>query len=106
MICSWAAERCSVLLHLTDGTSGDPVDIKPSMVSWKNTAFVDKPRVTVLNKVDTLDAEERKFMPMNQGRNRRRCDVDGGCHGEWHGRSVARVESHTAGRTRLLQECR
>ncbi|MCF2903896.1 GTPase ObgE [Octadecabacter sp. CECT 8868] len=58
-------ERCSVLLHLIDGTSGDPVgDYKTIISELENYGghLADKPRVTVLNKVDTLDAEERQFI--------------------------------------------
>jgi GTP-binding protein len=58
-------ERCSVLLHLIDGTSGDPVgDYKTIIGELEKYGghLVDKPRVTVLNKVDTLDDEERKFI--------------------------------------------
>jgi GTP-binding protein len=58
-------ERCSVLLHLIDGTSGDPVgDYKTIIGELEKYGghLVDKPRVTVLNKVDTLDAEEQKFI--------------------------------------------
>ncbi|MBU2993355.1 GTPase ObgE [Octadecabacter sp. 1_MG-2023] len=58
-------ERCSVLLHLLDGTSGDPVgDYKTIIGELENYGghLADKPRVTVLNKVDTLDAEERQFI--------------------------------------------
>ncbi len=58
-------ERCSVLLHLIDGTSGDPSgDLKTIIAELEayGGALADKPRVTVLNKVDTLDAEERAFI--------------------------------------------
>ncbi|MCF2870767.1 GTPase ObgE [Octadecabacter sp. G9-8] len=58
-------ERCSVLLHLIDGTSGDPVGDYKTIIGELEAyggALADKPRVTVLNKVDTLDAEERKFI--------------------------------------------
>ncbi|MGJ8612465.1 MAG: GTPase ObgE, partial [Octadecabacter sp.] len=58
-------ERCSVLLHLIDGTSGDPVgDYKTIINELEQYGghLADKPRVTVLNKVDTLDPEERKFI--------------------------------------------
>ncbi|WP_375281329.1 GTPase ObgE [Pseudooctadecabacter sp.] len=58
-------ERCSVLLHLIDGTSGDPVgDYKTIIGELENYdgPLADKPRVTVLNKVDTLDDEERQFI--------------------------------------------
>ncbi|WP_108484101.1 GTPase ObgE [Oceaniglobus ichthyenteri] len=55
-------ERCSVLLHLVDGTSEDVAD------DWKiiideleayGGALADKPRITALNKIDALDDEER-----------------------------------------------
>lgn len=58
-------ERCSVLLHLIDGTSGDPVgDYKTIIGELEKYGghLADKPRVTVLNKIDTLDAEERVFL--------------------------------------------
>jgi len=58
-------ERCSVLLHLLDGTSGDPVsDYKTIITELEKYGghLADKPRVTVLNKIDTLDAEERAFI--------------------------------------------
>ena len=58
-------ERCSVLLHLIDGTSGDPVgDYKTIIGELEKYGghLADKPRVTVLNKIDTLDAEERQFL--------------------------------------------
>jgi len=58
-------ERCSVLLHLIDGTSGDPVgDYKTIIGELENYdgPLAEKPRVTVLNKVDTLDDEERQFI--------------------------------------------
>ncbi len=58
-------ERCSVLLHLIDGTSGDPVGDYRTIIG-ELEAYAEelaaKPRVTVLNKVDTLDAEERAFI--------------------------------------------
>ena len=58
-------ERCAVLLHLIDGTSGDPVgDYKTIITELEKYGghLADKPRVTVLNKIDTLDEEERKFI--------------------------------------------
>ncbi len=58
-------ERCSVLLHLIDGTSGDPVGDYKTIIGELEAYggnLADKPRVTVLNKVDTLDAEERQFI--------------------------------------------
>ncbi len=58
-------ERCSVLLHLLDGTSGDPVGDHKTIITELEAYggnLADKPRVTVLNKVDTLDEEERIFI--------------------------------------------
>jgi len=57
-------ERCSVLLHLVDGTSGDPMhDYKAIIKEIGNYGVIsDKPRVTVLNKIDALDEEERAFL--------------------------------------------
>ena len=58
-------ERCSVLLHLIDGTSGDPVGdartILGELASYSEE-LAAKPRVTVLNKIDAMDAEERAFL--------------------------------------------
>ncbi len=58
-------ERCAVLLHLIDGTSGDPVGDYTTIIAELEAyggALADKPRVTVLNKVDALDDEERSFI--------------------------------------------
>jgi len=58
-------ERCSVLLHLIDGTSGDPVGDYKTIIKELEAYgghLADKPRVTVLNKIDTLDEEERAFL--------------------------------------------
>ena len=58
-------ERCSVLLHLVDGTSGDPVGDWRTIIGELEAydgPLADKPRVTVLNKIDALDAEERAFI--------------------------------------------
>lgn len=55
-------ERCSVLLHLVDGTSetvGDDYRIIINELEQYGGALADKPWVTVLNKVDALDDEER-----------------------------------------------
>ena len=58
-------ERCSVLLHLVDGTSGS-MDEDYRTIIRELTAYggllADKPRVTVLNKIDALDEEERAFL--------------------------------------------
>ena len=58
-------ERCAVLLHLVDGSSGDPIkdyEIIVEELEAYGGDLADKPRVTVLNKIDTLDEEERKFI--------------------------------------------
>ncbi len=58
-------ERCAVLLHLIDGTSGDPVRDMETIIGELEAyggELADKPRITVLNKIDTLDAEEREFL--------------------------------------------
>jgi len=58
-------ERCAVLLHLLDGTSGDPVGDYRTIIGELDAyggGLADKPRITVLNKIDTLDAEERVFI--------------------------------------------
>lgn len=58
-------ERCAVLLHLVDGTSGDPVGDYETIIGELEAYggdLADKPRVTVLNKIDTLDDEERAFL--------------------------------------------
>ncbi|MBS1302775.1 GTPase ObgE [Loktanella sp. SALINAS62] len=58
-------ERCNVLLHLIDGTSGDPMQDGKTIIHEIQsyaTELADKPRVTVINKIDALDAEERAFL--------------------------------------------
>ena len=53
-------ERCAVLLHLVDGTADDPgADWRTVITELElyGGALADKPRVTVLNKVDALDGE-------------------------------------------------
>ncbi len=58
-------ERCAVLLHLIDGTSGDPVNDMETIIGELEAYggdLADKPRITVLNKIDTLDSEEREFL--------------------------------------------
>ncbi|SDC08954.1 GTPase ObgE [Ruegeria marina] len=58
-------ERCAVLLHLVDGTSGDPVEDYHTIIHELEAYggdLADKPRITVLNKIDTLDDEERVFL--------------------------------------------
>ncbi|MEO0774044.1 MAG: GTPase ObgE [Pseudomonadota bacterium] len=58
-------ERCSVLLHLVDGTSGTLDEDYRTIIRELEAyggALADKPRVTVLNKIDALDEEERAFL--------------------------------------------
>ena len=58
-------ERCAVLLHLVDGTSGDPIGDYQTIINELEAyvgVLAEKPRVTVLNKIDTMDAEERAFL--------------------------------------------
>ena len=55
-------ERCSVLLHLVDGTSDTVVEDYRTIIGELEAyggELADKPRLTVLNKVDALDDEER-----------------------------------------------
>ena len=55
-------ERCAVLLHLVDGTSAS-VGQDYSTIIGELEAYggklAEKPRVTILNKIDALDEEER-----------------------------------------------
>ena len=58
-------ERCAALLHLVDGSSGDIVADYNTIVQELEAygeGLAAKPRLTVLNKIDTLDAEERAFL--------------------------------------------
>ena len=55
-------ERCSVLLHLVDGAAADPVADYHTIIGELEAYGGDlalKPRVTVVNKIDALDREER-----------------------------------------------
>ncbi|TNF18575.1 MAG: GTPase ObgE [Rhodobacteraceae bacterium] len=55
-------ERCSVLLHLVDGTSETIAEDYRTIITELEAYgghLADKPRVTVLNKIDALDDEER-----------------------------------------------
>ncbi len=57
-------ERCACLLHLIDGTSGDFLNEYNVIINELNeygAGLADKPRVTVLNKIDAMDDEERAF---------------------------------------------
>ena len=54
-------ERCAALLHLVDGTGEDVVADYQTIITELEAyggALADKPRITVLNKVDALSAEE------------------------------------------------
>lgn len=55
-------ERCSVLLHLVDGTSEDIAGDYQTIIDELEAYGGDlayKPRITALNKIDSLDDEER-----------------------------------------------
>ncbi|WP_370401388.1 GTPase ObgE [Sulfitobacter sp. JB4-11] len=55
-------ERCAVLLHLVDGTSEDVATDYRTIITELEAyggELAEKPRITVLNKVDALDEEER-----------------------------------------------
>ncbi len=55
-------ERCAVLLHLVDATSEDVATDYQIIINELRKyggSLADKPRVTVLNKVDALDAAQR-----------------------------------------------
>ena len=55
-------ERCAVLLHLVDGTSETVAEDCATIIGELEAYggdLADKPRVTVLNKIDALDDEER-----------------------------------------------
>ncbi|WP_299731835.1 GTPase ObgE [uncultured Tateyamaria sp.] len=55
-------ERCAVLLHLIDGTSETVVEDYQTIITELEAYggdLADKPRITVLNKIDALDEEER-----------------------------------------------
>ncbi|GFE48321.1 GTPase Obg [Roseobacter cerasinus] len=55
-------ERCAVLLHLVDGTSETLADDYRTIITELEAYGGDlaaKPRITVLNKIDALDDEER-----------------------------------------------
>ncbi|EPX83677.1 GTPase ObgE [Salipiger mucosus] len=58
-------ERCAALLHLVDGTSGTLLEDYETIVhelEEYGSGLAEKPRVTVLNKIDALDDEERAFL--------------------------------------------
>jgi GTPase len=56
-------ERCAVLLHLIDGTSDTIAEDYQTIITELEKYggdLANKPRVTVLNKIDALDEEERE----------------------------------------------
>ncbi|RBI67909.1 GTPase ObgE [Roseovarius sp. TE539] len=56
-------ERCAVLLHLVDGTSDTIAEDYRTIIAELEAyggVLAEKPRVTVLNKVDALDEETRE----------------------------------------------
>ncbi len=55
-------ERCAVLLHLVDGTSATVAQDYHTIINELEAYggdLADKPRLTVLNKIDALDEDER-----------------------------------------------
>ena len=55
-------ERCAVLLHLVDGTSEDVAGDWKTIIGELEAyggELAEKPRITVLNKIDALDDDER-----------------------------------------------
>ncbi|WP_299675581.1 GTPase ObgE [uncultured Roseobacter sp.] len=55
-------ERCAVLLHLVDGTSDTVAQDYETIIAELEaygSDLADKPRITVLNKIDALDEEAR-----------------------------------------------
>ena len=57
-------ERCAVLLHLVDGTSDTFLEDYKTIIGELEAyggELAQKPRITVLNKVDALDEEERDY---------------------------------------------
>ncbi|MFV2002943.1 MAG: GTPase ObgE [Paracoccaceae bacterium] len=55
-------ERCAVLLHLVDGTSDDVATDYAAIIGELNAyggGLAEKPRITVLNKIDALSADQR-----------------------------------------------
>lgn len=55
-------ERCAILLHLVDGTSEDVAGDYRTIINELEAyggVLAQKPRITVMNKIDALDQEER-----------------------------------------------
>ncbi|GAB4288181.1 MAG: GTPase ObgE [Roseovarius sp.] len=58
-------ERCAVLLHVIDATSGTLIEDYRTILHELQAyggALAEKPRLVVLNKIDALDAQERAFL--------------------------------------------
>jgi len=58
-------ERCAVLLHLIDGTAKDPLNDYRTIIHELEEYgghLADKPRVTVLNKIDALDEDDQTLV--------------------------------------------
>ena len=58
-------ERCAVLLHLVDGTSGTLLeDYQTILIELEayGAGLAEKPRIVALNKIDAMDDEERAFL--------------------------------------------
>ncbi len=54
-----------MLLHLVDGTTGDPAADYRTIITELEAYggdLADRPRITVMTKIDALDAEERTFI--------------------------------------------
>ncbi|WP_425050517.1 GTPase ObgE [Psychromarinibacter sp. S121] len=57
-------ERCAVLLHLVDGTADEVAEDYETIIGEIEAygeGLTDKPRITVLNKIDSLDDELRQM---------------------------------------------
>jgi GTP-binding protein len=57
-------ERCSVLLHIIDGTSesiGQDYNTIINEIDAYGSGLIGKPRITVLNKIDELDVDDMDF---------------------------------------------
>ena len=57
-------ERCAVLIHLIDGTTGTPVKDYRTIIGELMAyggGLAEKPRITVLNKIDAMTPRARDF---------------------------------------------
>ena len=58
-------ERCAVLLHIVDGTSdsiGQDYNTIINEIEFYGSGLIDKPRVTVLNKMDEVSEDDINFV--------------------------------------------